>query len=345
MITRSTIRVHTINATEPATWQKMLSTAINCPEELLDILGLDHALLPDALKADNLFSLRVPRGFVAKMERGNPNDPLLLQVLPLGQELLDTQGYSLDPLNEISQNPCKGVIHKYHGRLLLITSSACAINCRFCFRRHFPYGDNHLGGEDRDNALHYIATDTSINEVILSGGDPLVANDKRLKKLAVALSDIPHVETLRIHTRLPLVIPERITDEMIHWFTGTRLKPVMVIHCNHANEIDGAVQKALNQLQQAGVMLLNQTVLLKGINDSVEALVNLSRALFQSSVLPYYLHVLDKVQGAAHFDVDEQTASWLVNGMQKQCPGYLVPRLVREVAGEPCKLSLTSSSP
>ncbi|WP_330927373.1 EF-P beta-lysylation protein EpmB [Candidatus Sororendozoicomonas aggregata] len=341
MITRSTPTVHTINATEPESWQQKLSTAVNCPEQLLDMLGLDRALLPDAVKAGRLFSLRVPRGFVAKMERGNPNDPLLLQVLPLGQELLDTQGYSFDPLNEIAQNPCNGVIHKYPGRLLLITSGACAINCRFCFRRHFPYGDNQLSGEDWDNALRYIVADTSIKEVILSGGDPLATSDKRLKKLAVALSDIPHVETLRIHTRLPLVIPERITDEMIHWFTGTRLKPVMVIHCNHANEIDGAVQNALNQLQQARVMLLNQTVLLKGINDSVDVLVDLSQALFQSSVLPYYLHVLDKVQGAAHFDVDEQTAACLVNAMQKQCPGYLVPKLVREIAGKPGKTPVT----
>ena len=341
MITRSALRVHTINTAEPVSWQQALANVVTCPKELLDLLGLDHGLLPDALKADSLFSLRVPRAFVHKIEWGNPSDPLLLQVLPLGQELLNTEGYSLDPLSETTQNPCNGVIHKYHGRLLLITSGTCAINCRFCFRRHFPYGNNQLSGEDWDNALRYIASDTSIKEVILSGGDPLAANDKRLKKLAHALSAIPHVETLRIHTRLPLVIPERITNEMTDWFTGTRLKPVMVIHCNHANEIDDSVRAALSKLQRAGVMLLNQTVLLKGINDSVEALVSLSQALFQSSVLPYYLHVLDKVQGAAHFDVDETVASQLINDIQKQCPGYLVPKLVREIAGEPNKTPIS----
>ncbi|MDB2384733.1 EF-P beta-lysylation protein EpmB [Endozoicomonas sp.] len=331
MITRSEPSVHTHS------WQQALSNTISSPQELLDLLELEHSLLPDAIKADKLFALRVPRAFVAKMEKGNPRDPLLLQVLPLGQELEKTPGYTLDPLGEASQTPCNGVIHKYHGRLLLITSGACAINCRFCFRRHYPYESNQLGGEQWQNALEYIAADDSIQEVILSGGDPLTSSDKRLANLAQALNNIPHVTTLRIHTRLPLMIPERITDDMFQWFTGGRLKPVMVIHCNHANEIDRSVETALSRLHAAGAVLLNQTVLLKGINDSAHTLTDLSKKLFQSSVMPYYLHVLDRVQGAAHFDIDERAAAQLIRNMMKRSPGYLVPKLVRESPNMPNK--------
>ncbi|WP_263081641.1 EF-P beta-lysylation protein EpmB [Endozoicomonas sp. Mp262] len=322
-------------------WQGALSNTVSSPEELLDLLELEHSLLPDAIKADKQFALKIPRAFVSRMEKGNPYDPLLLQVLPLGKELMEVPGYSLDPLGEHAQTPRNGVIHKYHGRLLLITSGACAVNCRFCFRRHFPYEDNQLGGDNWNSALEYIASDHSIKEVILSGGDPLAANDKRLARLVTALSEIPHVETLRIHTRLPLVIPQRITQEMIDWFTGSRLKPVMVIHCNHANEIDHSVETALAKLRQAGVVLLNQTVLLKGINDTTDSLVNLSHKLFQSSVMPYYLHVLDRVQGAAHFDIDEDRAVQLIKAMMIQCPGYLVPKLVREIAGNTSKTPIT----
>ena len=332
MITRSTLRVHTYS------WQEALSTTITDPKELLNRLELSHSLLPAALKAGQSFPLRVPEAFVNKMEKGNPKDPLLLQVLPLGDELNEVTGYSSDPLGESSQTPCNGVIHKYHGRLLLITSGACAINCRFCFRRHFPYQDNQLSGKQFSQALDYIASEKTIEEVILSGGDPLTSSDKRLNLLATALSDIPHLNTLRIHTRLPLMIPERITKELIKWFTGTRLKPVMVIHCNHANEIDDETAKALSRLKQAGVVLLNQTVLLKGVNDSATTLINLSKRLFQCSVMPYYLHVLDHVQGAAHFDLDAQRATEIIKKMMANSPGYLVPKLVREVAGAANKI-------
>ncbi|MDD7804191.1 MAG: EF-P beta-lysylation protein EpmB [Endozoicomonas sp. (ex Botrylloides leachii)] len=327
MITLSELSVHTYN------WQEALSNTISNPAELLDLLQLEHSLLPDAIKANELFTLRVPRDFVAKMEKGNPKDPLLLQVLPLGKEFIESPAYSLDPLNESNQTPYKGVIHKYYGRLLLITTGACAINCRFCFRRHFPYQDNQLNTKQWDNALSYIASNNTIKEVILSGGDPLVSNDKRLARLVEALEHIPHVDTLRIHTRLPLMIPQRITETMLQWFTNSRLKPVMVIHCNHPNEVDLAVEKALLKLHKAGAVLLNQAVLLKGVNDSAKTLTELSQKLFQSSVMPYYLHTLDRVKGAAHFAVEDNTAAQLIREMMKINPGYLVPKLVREVAG------------
>lgn len=335
MITRSELSVHTIS--NFSGWQAQLALAITSPEQLLNMLGLDARLLPEALKASRDFSLRVPYSYVARMERGNPDDPLLKQILPVGQECEIVEGYGLDPLAEQSQNPCNGVIHKYNGRLLLVISGACAVNCRFCFRRHFPYSGNQLSGENWYKALDYIASDASIHEVILSGGDPLAASDKRLKTISEALNAIDHVKTLRIHSRFPIIIPERITDEMIHWFARQRLKPVMVVHCNHANEIDDSVINAITKLREAGVTLLNQSVLLKGVNDRADILADLSHALFNAGILPYYLHVLDPVQGAAHFDVPDETAKELIQKMAAQCSGYLVPRLVREIPGKPGK--------
>ena len=335
MITRSELGVHTIS--NFISWQEQLARAITSPEQLLDVLELDNELLPDALRASRDFTLRVPHSYVARMERGNPEDPLLKQVLPIGQECEFIEGYGIDPLAERSQSPVNGVIHKYDGRLLLVTSGACAVNCRFCFRRHYPYSDNQLTGENWQKALDYIASDTSVNEVILSGGDPLAANDKRLRAMTEALNAIDHVKTLRIHSRFPIIIPERITDEMISWFAGQRLKPVMVVHCNHANEIDDSVVTAMNKLRKAGVTLLNQGVMLKDINDNTKALTALSHALFGAGILPYYMHVFDPVQGAAHFDVPDETAKQLIEEMATQCSGYLVPKLVRDVPGKPGK--------
>ena len=340
MITRSVLSVHTIE--HFSSWQEELANAISHPEQLLSLLGLDNSLLSNALRASETFALRVPHSFVSRMERGNPEDPLLKQVLPLGEECLNVDGYSLDPLAEQSQNPCHGVIHKYQGRLLLVVSGACAVNCRFCFRRHFPYENNQLGGENWQQAIDYISADNSVHEVILSGGDPLAANDRRLAKMAKALNEIEHVKTLRIHTRLPIMIPSRITDEMLDWFARQRLKPVMVIHCNHPNEIDDSVRMQLQKLQQAGVTLLNQSVLLKGVNDDIDTLTVLSNTLFQAGVLPYYLHLLDPVQGAAHFDVPDAKATQLITNLKARCSGYLIPRLVREIPGEPNKTWIDS---
>ncbi len=345
MITRYEDGVHTdklstrfmLPEEQPDNWKKVLADSVTDPEVLLNILNLPDTLLPGAIKSDKSFRMRIPRPFIDRMTRGDQYDPLLRQVLPLGEECEEVSGFSLDPLAEQSQNPTEGIIHKYQGRLLLIISGACAINCRFCFRRHFPYEDNRLGGDNWMQAIEYIRTQNSIHEVILSGGDPLATTDSRLARMVEALSDIPHVKTLRIHTRLPIVIPQRVTKEMLHWFCSGRLKPVMVIHCNHANEIDEQVERALQKLRQAGAIVLNQTVLLKGINDDSGSLADLSHTLFNAGVLPYYLHLLDRVQGAAHFDVTEERAKVLVKELMQKCPGYLVPRLVKEVAGEASK--------
>ncbi|KEQ12309.1 hypothetical protein GZ77_17255 [Endozoicomonas montiporae] len=330
--------MHTGNQqTRSESWQMQLANCVTRPEALLEILGLAPTLLPAALDASKTFAMRIPRSFIARMEYGNPNDPLLRQVLPVGQELTDVAGFGLDPLGEKDKNPTEGIIHKYRGRLLLITSGACAVNCRFCFRRHFPYQDNQLSGQHLQRALDYIKSDSSIREVILSGGDPLAASDRRLQQLTSDLAGISHVKTLRIHSRLPVVLPDRVSDDMLHWLRSTRLKTVVVLHCNHANEIDDSVKAAINRLKMAGATLLNQAVLLKGINDSVDAQVTLSEKLFDAGVLPYYLHVLDKVQGAAHFDISEESAQILIRGMMEECAGYLVPKLVRDIPGKASK--------
>lgn len=335
MIHGSAVRV------ESASWQNILANSITNPAELLDRLQLDSSLLPAALVAAKSFALRVPEPYLKRMRTGDINDPLLRQVLPIGEELEDQPGFVLDPLGEQHSNARPGIIHKYHGRLLLVVSSGCAINCRYCFRRHFPYDDNNLSTAEWDDALDYIRNDDSIGEVIYSGGDPLAANDRRLAWLTREIAAIPHVRRLRIHTRLPIVIPQRITPELIEALCGTRLPVTMVWHCNHAAELDTATNEAANRLRQAGVTLLNQAVLLRGVNDTVEAQLALSEALGDAGILPYYLHLLDRVRGAGHFLVTDDDARTLVGTMLTRLPGYLVPRLVREVAGEPGKVPVS----
>jgi EF-P beta-lysylation protein EpmB len=314
-------------------WQTALMNAVTEPKELLTLLQLEDELLKPANTAAKLFPLKVPHSFIARMEKKNIHDPLLRQVLPLGAELEQIAGFSADPLQEATFNPVKGLLHKYHGRVLLTYVATCAINCRYCFRREFPYKKNNPGSLGWNEALDYIACDPSINEVILSGGDPLVANDNQLKSLIEKLALIPHVTRLRIHSRMPVVLPERITPEFIAALTATRLKPVMVIHCNHPQEINHDVKLAMQQLTEAGILLLNQSVLLKGVNDQAEILIALSEALFAAGVQPYYLHVLDKVRGTAHFDLNRQTAIELYQAMRQRLPGYLVPKLVSEQPG------------
>lgn len=314
-------------------WQTALTNAITDPSELLQLLELDLALLPAAQQAVKLFPLRVPRGFVARMNKGDVNDPLLKQVLPLGLELEETAGFSNDPLQEKSKNPVPGLLHKYQSRVLLTLTSACAINCRYCFRRYFSYSENNPGKAGWQKVVDYIAADPSINEVILSGGDPLVASDHYLAELIGKIETISHIKTLRIHSRLPIVLPERMTGEFINWLAGLRLQPVIVVHCNHPQELTAEVKQSLRALRQAGITVLNQAVLLRGINDSVEVLVGLSEELWSVGALPYYLHLLDRVQGIAHFEVDEENARQLMLAVMERLPGYLVPKLVREVAG------------
>lgn len=321
-------------------WQTQLKEIITDPAELLNQLALSPNLLPAAKRVAELFPLRVTKSFVARMQKANPYDPLLQQVLPLAFEEIATFGYSRDPLQEKLVNPLPGLLHKYQGRVLLTLTGACAINCRYCFRRHFPYKENISGGKAWQNILAYITADPTIYEVILSGGDPLLANDNYLEKCAKDLAKIAHLKILRIHSRLPIVLPQRITSDFLNWFSGIALQAVMVIHSNHANELDDSVKAAIDRLRQKKITVLNQAVLLKGVNDSIEALSNLSLRLFECGVLPYYLHLLDKVQGAAHFAVDEHRAKQLLTYLREKLPGYLVPKCVYEQSGALSKLPL-----
>ena len=333
-------KVTTQSLTLQTHWQSQLSRAIRDPHELCRRLGLDDSWLPGAEYGHALFEVRVPEAFLARMRPGDPHDPLLRQVLPLDAEGHQVSGYVADPLAEAEHTPGPGLIHKYSGRVLLIASPACAVNCRYCFRRHFPYGDNNLSRTQWEQALDTLRQDVSIHEAILSGGDPLAANDRQLAWLVERLAEIPHLKRLRIHTRLPVVIPDRIDGTLLDWLGATRLQKVMVLHINHAQEIDQAVVEACSRLTSAGVTLLNQSVLLRGVNDSVEILAALSERLFDAGVLPYYLHVLDPVAGAAHFNVPDTEARELVAGLRKVLPGFLLPRLVREIPGEASKTPL-----
>lgn len=322
-------------------WQLALIQAVTNPKELLELLELTEDFLPGAIEASKLFPLKVPRGFIARMQKHNRYDPLLLQVLPIDTEKKEVSGYTTDPLLEKKFNPVPGLLHKYRGRVLLILTSACGINCRFCFRRHFPYAENNPKYQNWEPVLHYIANDKTIHEVILSGGDPLVMNDHILGDLSQKLAQIPHLKRLRLHTRMPVVLPERINEELIEWIRQSTLKTTIVIHANHPKEIDEHVKTSLAILKDNGVTLLNQTVLLKGINDSAEILTELSEVLFAAGVLPYYLHLLDKVQGTAHFDMDLKIAKKIYEQLQAQLSGYLVPKLVVENPGAHSKSDAT----
>ena len=317
-------------------WQKAQQQAVRDPAELLRLLALPASLLPAARAAAEHFPLRVPHAFIARMQRGNPHDPLLRQVLPLADELADQPGFGPDPVGDGDARRAPGLLHKYTGRALLITTASCAAHCRYCFRRHFPYTEN----RQLDAALAAIARDESLGEIILSGGDPLSLSDARLAALLDRLEAIPHLHRLRIHSRHPVLLPARVTDELCHRLATGRLPVVVVVHTNHAQEIDETVRTAFRRLRETGATLLNQSVLLRGVNDDAEALVTLSETLFAAGVLPYYLHQLDRVAGAAHFEVDDQRALALHAQLRARLPGYLVPRLVREAPGEPAKTPL-----
>lgn len=323
------------------TWQQLLADAVRDPVELCKLLDLDASVIAGALAATPAFALRVPRSFVAKMRRGDPRDPLLLQVLPIAAELQRIAGYTTDPVGDLASRATHGVLHKYSGRALFITTGACAVHCRYCFRRHFPYQDESALAHGWEAALSYVRADPSIEEVILSGGDPLSLSDRRLQQLSEALEAIPHVRRLRIHTRYPLVLPERVDAGFRSWLRRVRLQKVVVIHANHARELDSISIRACRDLLDAGASVLNQSVLLAGINDDAQTLADLSEALFAAGVLPYYLHVLDRVEGAAHFDVPTATALRVHAELTARLPGYLVPRLVREVPGAAAKTAVT----
>jgi len=318
-------------------WQIALANVIKDPVDLLKQLGLTDKLTSvddDVLKT---FPLRVPQNYINKMRFGDENDPLLRQVFPLIDESLQVDNFVTDPVGDHFAVTAPGLLQKYHGRALLVTTGACAIHCRYCFRRHFPYADSNPLASQWGQTLTTLRNDTSINEVILSGGDPLVLSDSKLASMVSDLEQIPHLKRLRVHTRLPIVLPERIDQHLLNWIQHTSLQVIMVVHANHANEIDSEVEQAMSKLRDVNCQLLNQAVLLKGVNDSVETLSDLSERLSDLHVHPYYLHLLDPVAGASHFDISEQDGIELIAQLRTTLPGYLVPRLVREQQGEASK--------
>ncbi len=322
-------------------WQSQMSDLITQPKELLDLLDLSSdQLLSGAILASETFKLRVPRAFAEKIEKGNSLDPLLLQVLPHHLELEDHEGFITDPLGEEEANQQPGVLHKYKSRFLLTLTGACAVHCRYCFRRHFPYQENLPKNDDWINIANYIESKPEINEVILSGGDPLTISNRKLQLWIERLESIKQLKYVRIHSRVPVVIPSRVDDEFISILKNSRLRIILVIHSNHALELDEYTCSKLNGLVENKITLLNQAVLLKGVNDSANILANLSYKLFDIGVMPYYLHVLDKVKGAHHFDLEPDTINQIYTELLATLPGYLVPKLVREIAGEKNKTPL-----
>lgn len=318
-------------------WQQQLTEAFSTIEDLCEYLELSPTNLPVSIEAAKQFALRVPLSFASSMEKGNAHDPLLRQVLPVSDELATYPGFNLDPVGDLKAAVQPGLLHKYHGRVLLINTGSCAINCRYCFRRNFPYGEMQLTKQQESSALAYIQADNSISEAILSGGDPLLLSDARLSALIGQLANINHVKRIRIHSRLPIVLPARITQESVNILVDCGKPVVLVVHCNHPNEISENVVTAFNLLKNKGIALLNQAVLLAGINDDADTLCQLSERLFETGILPYYLHLLDKATGSGHFEVSENKAKILLRQVQNRLPGYLVPKLVKEQAGAAAK--------
>ncbi|TNF79200.1 MAG: EF-P beta-lysylation protein EpmB [Gammaproteobacteria bacterium] len=325
----------------PATgsWQEALRNAIRTPRELIETLELDPDRAPLLHGYDDDFPMLVPRSFAARMRRGDPDDPLLRQVLPDERERLNVPGFEADPLQE-QRYARDGVVRKYSGRALLIAAGACPVHCRYCFRRNFPYADQLASRQSWSRAVDALRGDTEVTEIILSGGDPLTLTNGAIGELIRTMETVASVQTLRFHTRFPIIIPERVDAGLVDALAATRLRTVVVVHCNHANEIDASVRRALADLKAAGAQLLNQSVLLKGVNDNEDDLAELSKRLFDAGVLPYYLHLLDPVAGAAHFDVAPARGRALVAGLRRRLPGYLVPRLAREAPGESSKTIL-----
>lgn len=313
-------------------WQDILANGFGKAKDLLNFLQISQDRYCE--QSEKEFATRVPLGFARLMELGNPADPLLLQVLASDYEQEEHIGYTKDPLLENHKNPLPGLIHKYAGRVLLTVTGSCAINCRFCFRRHFPYADNNPGRAGWKDTFSYIANDPLIHEVILSGGDPLLATDALIQYIFTELSTIPHVKTVRIHTRIPVVLPERITESLLNILSQSRFKLVIVIHCNHPHEISSGMKRACLELQSIGCYLLNQSVLLKNVNNNSEILCELSNKLFDLRVMPYYLHLLDKTKGTQHFFINDSEAKRIFQELKASLPGYLVPKLVREEPGQ-----------
>lgn len=335
MITASPLARHS------SAWQRELAQAITDPQELLSMLDLPRTLLPAARQAAAAFGLKVPRSFVARMRPGDVHDPLLQQVLPLAAELRDVAGFVADPLAESAALRAPGLLHKYQGRALLVTTGACGVHCRYCFRREFPYDEQRSAAGRWELALQQLAADHSIEELLLSGGDPLSLSNTRLRSLTDALRPIAHLRRLRIHTRQPIVLPSRVDAELLHWLRSLPWPTVVVVHANHAQELDATVHEALHSLRGSGITLLNQSVLLRGVNDNAAALAALSLRLFDCGVLPYYLHLPDAVRGTAHFAVSDEQGRVLLDALAARLPGYLLPRLVREIPDAAAKISIS----
>lgn len=323
-------------------WRNQLRSAYTQPMALLDALGLSQGSSQSdwANISKTPFAMRVPQAFVDRMKKGDASDPLLAQILPRSEETHVEPGYISDPVGDHSAKQARGVLHKYQGRALLITTGACAVHCRYCFRQNFPYSHEHLHKGVFDEGLSYIQRETSIEEVILSGGDPLMLSTERLLELTEALAAVPHIKRLRIHTRMPIVLPSRVTQALLGWLASLPWPVAMVIHANHANEFDASVDEALAAVSQTGVRVFNQAVLLRGINDTEEALANLMERGFDAGAIPYYLHRLDRVKGAHRYAVDDDKAKALIEQLRVRLSGYLVPRLVWEKQGAPYKIPL-----
>jgi EF-P beta-lysylation protein EpmB len=322
------------NSETRSDWHRSLAGAIRDPRELLQELQLEQLAATFSYEAASEFPLMVPRSFLARMRTGDPADPLLRQVLPLDDELRPVEGFVADAVSDVTFRTAPGLLHKYHGRALMIAAGSCAVNCRYCFRRHYPYDDEPRRLDDWEPALEQLRVDSSISELLLSGGDPLMLTDRRLAQLVERLEPIQHLKRLRIHTRLPIVLPDRVTDALLGLLTESRLTPILVVHSNHAAEVVADCAESLQRLVRAGITVLNQAVLLRGVNDSTNALADLSESLINLGVMPYYLHQLDRVSGTAHFEVDPAVGRQLMAELRTRLPGYAVPRYVREIPGE-----------
>lgn len=320
---------------KPDHWRDQIRNGFHDTGSLLDFLGLPAV---DPYRAN--FPALIPRAFARRMEHGNPKDPLLRQVLPDPREMEPATGFVADPVGDREARRDGGILHKYHGRALIVTTGACAVHCRYCFRQSFPYAAHYAGRDHWDSSVDYIAGHKNIEEVILSGGDPLMLPTRRLEALTTRLAGLAHIKRFRIHTRLPIVLPDRVTDNLNDWLASLPWPTVMVVHANHAREFDDDVDAAMDRLRRAGVHLLNQAVVLAGINDSADSLAALMRRGMDAGILPYYLHLLDRVEGAARFEVAHDAAAAMVEQLRRELSGYLVPRLVREQAGAPYKLPI-----
>ena len=321
-------------------WHRSLAESIRDPETLIAALSLTDEWVEPARRAAERFPLLVPRSYLRRMEPGNPRDPLLRQVLPLGNELESPDGYVADPVDDASARKAPGLLHKYRGRALLVATGSCAIHCRYCFRREYPYQEEPRTLAQWEPAIRAIAQDQSLQEIIISGGDPLMLTDRRLSELIDRLEEIPHLRRLRIHTRLPVVLPDRVTQNLLDRLRGGRLTPIVVVHANHPREIENDCAEALSQLVRSGLTVLNQAVLLRGVNDDIDVQVELSERLIDLGVIPYYLHQLDRVRGTSHFEVAERRGREIIAAMRTRLPGYAVPRYVREIPGKPHKTPL-----